>query len=308
MKNITLQHHPNNNHSFTIIQAVATGAIYTLLLLSFQNPSVAAFSVNKFSSQNTYKNTNIKMAASTTAAVASSKLVGKLKPSTTAFFLCDIQERFRPLIYNSETIISTSKYLTSVASTLSIPIVATQQYTKVFGPTVADCFIDGQAGIDMLLNSSYDNGVGDGDGGSVSDGNGCNKLKIFDKKKFSMMTDDVMEHCQTKLNFNSTSPDEARNSIVLFGIEAHVCVQQTCLDLIEMGKDVHVVVDCVSSQQGYDREIALRRMENAGAYLTTAQSLAFMLMESADHPKFKEVSKLTVGHMKLPNQFNDAYK
>jgi nicotinamidase-related amidase len=99
-------------------------------------------------------------------------------------------------------------------------------------------------------------------------------LKIFEKKKFSMMTDEIKEYCSTN-DFM-----DGRDSIVLFGIEAHVCVQQTCLDLIEMGKDVHVVVDCVSSQQGYDREIALRRMENAGAYLTTAQSLAFMLMES----------------------------
>ena len=63
-----------------------------------------------------------------------------------------------------------------------------------------------------------------------------------------------------------------------------------CFDLLERGiinkednkedVNVHVVADCVSSQQGYDREIALRRMENAGAFITTAQSLAFMLMES----------------------------
>ena len=205
------------------------------------------------------------MSSSTKAAAAVTKLmshssssaavVGKLKPATTAFFLCDIQERFRPLIYNSETIVSTSQYLTSVANTLSIPIVATQQYTKVFGPTVADCFVNGQEGIDELLND---------------DGH---KLKIFEKKKFSMMTDDVVDYCNQDFMIG-------RDNVVLFGIEAHVCVQQTCLDLIEMGKHVHIIVDCVSSQQRYDREIALRRMENAGAFLTTAQSLAFMLMKS----------------------------
>jgi nicotinamidase-related amidase len=283
--------------------------------------------------------------------------IGKLKPSTTTFFLCDIQDRFRPLIHNSETIISTSKYLTSVATALSIPIVATQQYTKVFGSTVVDCFEGGQLGMDALMNGNNGHGHGHGHG----------QLKIFEKKKFSMMTDEVTNYCHENLNFtvsengsNDSDNNEIRNNVVLFGIEAHVCVQQTCLDLIEMGKDVHIVVDCVSSQQGYDREIALKRMENAGAFLTTAQSLAFMLMESklymysyihihihihcgfyfcfyylltyythiniyihihihipshihyiisgADHPNFKEVSKLTVGHMKLPNQFNDAYK
>ena len=68
------------------------------------------------------------------------RLVGKLKPESSVFLLCDIQERFRPLIWRGETVVSTSKYMTSVAKALDIPIVITQQYTKVFGETVKDCF------------------------------------------------------------------------------------------------------------------------------------------------------------------------
>jgi len=83
-------------------------------------------------------------------------------------------------------------------------------------------------------------------------------------------------------------------------------VQQTVLDLLELGYDVHVVADGVSSQQPFDREIALGRMTSAGAFLTTAQSAAFMLMHSAEHPNFRSVSKLVVEHMKLPNEFNEA--
>ncbi|GFH56734.1 isochorismatase hydrolase [Chaetoceros tenuissimus] len=202
--------------------------------------------------------------------------VGKLSPSTTAFFLCDIQERFRPLIYNTETIVNTAQYLTSMSKELSIPLIATQQYTKVFGNTLTDCFANGQTDIDELIQ----------------------KNRIFEKKKFSMMTDEVQSYLDTNEEFQN------RNSIVLFGIEAHVCVQQTCLDLLEQGKEVHIVCDGVSSQQKYDREMALKRMESAGAFLTTAQSLAFMLMQSAEHENFKAVSKLTVNHMKLENQFN----
>ena len=202
--------------------------------------------------------------------------VGKLSPSTTAFFLCDIQERFRPLIYNTETIVNTAQYLTSISKELSIPLIATQQYTKVFGNTLTDCFANGQTDIDELLQ----------------------KNRIFEKKKFSMMTDEVQSYLDTNDEFQN------RKSIVLFGIEAHVCVQQTCLDLLEQGKEVHIVCDAVSSQQKYDRDIALMRMESAGAFLTTAQSLAFMLMQSAEHEHFKAVSKLTVNHMKLENQFN----
>lgn len=197
------------------------------------------------------------------------KSIGKFKPENTVFLLCDIQERFRPITWRGETIIRTANYMTSVAKALDIPVVVTQQYTKVFGETVPDVFKDQ----DHLKS--------------------CKK---FEKKNFSMCTDEVKSHLSA-LN---------KTSVVLFGIEAHVCVQQTCLDLLEEGTDVHLISDGISSQQPYDREIALQRMTQAGAFLTTAQSAAFMLMRSAEHPNFKAVSKLTVEHMKLPNEFNDA--
>jgi nicotinamidase-related amidase len=198
------------------------------------------------------------------------RLIGKLKPETSVFLLCDIQERFRPLMWRGETVVSTSRYMTSVAKALDIPVVISQQYTKVFGDTVKDCFADPEEDL--------------------------KKYPIFEKKKFSMCTEEVCKHMD-ELN---------KESVILFGIEAHVCVLQTCLDLLEQGKDVHVIVDAVSSQQAFDREIALARMSQAGAFLTTAQSAAFMLMHSAEHANFKAVSKLTVEHMKLPNEFNDA--
>jgi nicotinamidase-related amidase len=200
---------------------------------------------------------------------AGRRLVGKLRPETTAFLLCDIQDRFRPLIWRGETVINTSRYLTSVAKALEIPVVVTQQYTKVFGDTVTDCFADPED---------------------------LKSVPIFEKKKFSMCTEEVSAH-MSKLD---------KQAIVLFGIEAHVCVLQTALDLLEQGKDVHIIVDACTSQQAFDREIALQRLSQAGAFLTTAQSAAFMLMQSAEHSNFKVVSKLTVEHMKLPNEFNDA--
>jgi nicotinamidase-related amidase len=200
---------------------------------------------------------------------AGRRLVGKLRPETTAFLLCDIQDRFRPLIWRGETVINTSRYLTSIAKALDIPVVVTQQYTKVFGDTVKDCFADPED---------------------------LKSVPIFEKKKFSMCTEQVSAH-MSKLD---------KQAIVLFGIEAHVCVLQTALDLLEQGKDVHIIVDACTSQQAFDREIALQRLSQAGAYLTTAQSAAFMLMQSAEHSNFKVVSKLTVEHMKLPNEFNEA--
>jgi nicotinamidase-related amidase len=181
---------------------------------------------------------------------SSRRAVGKLKPENTVFLLCDIQDRFRTLIHHGETVIRSAKYMTSVAQALDIPIVITQQYTKVFGETIPDCFDDQEF---------------------------FAKCPKFEKKKFSMCTEEVKSHLNA-LN---------KQSVVIFGIEAHVCVQQTCLDLLEEGKDVHIVADAVSSQQPYDREIALTRLSQAGAFLTTAQSAAFMLMQSAEHGNFK---------------------
>jgi nicotinamidase-related amidase len=189
------------------------------------------------------------MASTAAATTVAKRAVGKLRPESTAMLLVDIQERFRPLIFRGETVIRTSQYMTSVAKALDIPVVATQQYTKVFGPTVNECFA------------------------SEED---LEATPIFEKKKFSMCTEEVSEHI-AKLN---------RSSFIIFGIEAHVCVQQTALDLLEQGNDVHIITDGVSSQQPYDREIALQRMSQAGAFLTTAQSAAFMLMQSKSHATY----------------------
>lgn len=239
------------------------------LLLSNFIPITKGIQIHNYSRSITMMNTG--GITNAVRRLSSSTSVGKLKPENTVFLLCDIQDRFRPLTWRGETIINTAKYMTSVAKELDIPIVITQQYTKVFGETVKDTFADQEH---------------------------FASCKIFEKKRFSMCTDEVKSHMQT-LN---------RDSVVIFGIEAHVCVQQTCLDLLEDGKEVHIIADSVSSQQPYDRELALNRMSQAGAFLTTAQSAAFMLMQSAEHANFRAVSKLTVEHMKLPNEFNgDAY-
>jgi nicotinamidase-related amidase len=250
----------NTNQARCSMQIAASFGLFLLSTLLSQASALSTLNNS---------NSNNMATAATTSKIALQ--VGKLHPATTAVLLCDVQERFRPLIYRMETVINTCRYMTSVAAALDIPIVGTQQYTKVFGATVPDTFADPEA---------------------------LAATPIFDKKLFSMLTDDVTEKLK-ELN---------KDSYIIMGIEAHVCVQQTCLDLLEAGSDVHVIVDGVSSQQAHDRSIALQRLQSAGAYLTTAQSAAFMLVQSADHPNFKTISKLTVEHMKLPNEFNDDFK
>jgi nicotinamidase-related amidase len=85
---------------------------------------------------------------------------------------------------------------------------------------------------------------------------------------------------------------QARPKVVLVGIEAHVCVLQTALDLLAEGFRVYVVADTVASRFDVDRKYALRRMEQAGAILTTAESAAFEWTGRSGTPEFKILSKL----------------
>lgn len=80
--------------------------------------------------------------------------------------------------------------------------------------------------------------------------------------------------------------------VLLCGIETHVCVNQTALDLLNRGIDVHVVGDCVSSRCFTDRDAGLNRMQRAGAILSTLEMALFELMKDAKHPQFKAVQKL----------------
>jgi nicotinamidase-related amidase len=80
--------------------------------------------------------------------------------------------------------------------------------------------------------------------------------------------------------------------VLVAGIEAHVCVQQTALDLIATGRRVYVAVDAIGSRYDIDYQIALRRMESAGATLTTTEAALFEWCQRSDTPQFKEISRL----------------
>lgn len=143
-------------------------------------------------------------------------------------------------------------------------MVVTEQYPKVFENTVPEL---GQ----HLQSASQPRGA-----------------RVFSKMSFSMLTPDVVQH------LSAVAP--AYESAVLFGIETHLCVQQTCLDLLEAGKSVFVVDDACSSQRAADRSTALRLMAAEGATVTSLESVLLMLVRSAEHPAFKDVSKILRDH------------
>jgi nicotinamidase-related amidase len=200
------------------------------------------------------------------------RTVGKLHPSSSCLLLCDMQERFYPLTHNMDTVMNTCQYMVSVAQALSIPVVVTEQYSKFFGPTLKGIFTSSGTPLVPVDNPE-------------SKAVEC-PVPVYEKTKFSMITPEV-----------EAVLDPARKSFIIVGIETHVCVQQTVLDLLDKDYEVHVIVDGVSSQRVLDRETALHRMSQAGAFLTTAQSATYMLLQDAKHPQFKACAQYTKNHM-----------
>eukprot|EP01126_Amoeba_proteus_P034614 TRINITY_DN3455_c0_g1_i4.p2 TRINITY_DN3455_c0_g1~~TRINITY_DN3455_c0_g1_i4.p2 ORF type:complete len:181 (-),score=38.62 TRINITY_DN3455_c0_g1_i4:63-605(-) len=109
--------------------------------------------------------------------------------------------------------------------------------------------------------------------------------KVYEKLSFSMLTPEVL-----------TELAEVK-SVVLYGIEAHVCILNTTLDLLWKGYDVHLVVDGTSSMRQYDRLTALSRLRSNGAFLTTCESVIFQLACGSNHPNFKNISQLMKDHV-----------
>jgi len=91
---------------------------------------------------------------------------------------------------------------------------------------------------------------------------------------------------------------EARPKLLLAGIETHVCVQQTALDLLALDFRVYIAQDAVGSRYAVDHEVALQRLERAGCILTTSESAVFEWTGGSDHPQFKAMSKLVQERMK----------
>ena len=130
---------------------------------------------------------------------------------------------------------------------MEVPIVVTEQYPKALGNTIAEL-----------------------------DTAGCT---VLEKTRFSMVPEDQ--------SLSTWGDGGLCDSFVLMGLEAHVCVQQTALDLLAMGKQVYLAVDCITSQRALDRETAVERLKQAGAMVTTSESVMFELMRAKEHPHFK---------------------
>ena len=120
--------------------------------------------------------------------------------------------------------------------------------------------------------------------------------------KLPQRPDKVAFSCCAVPSVVQTFHREARPKVVLCGIETHVCVLHTALDLLALDFRVFIAVDAVGSRSRIDHEIALRRLERVGAILTTSEMCVFEWIGGAGHPQFKAISRLIQDRMKTKDE------
>ncbi|WP_066799880.1 hydrolase [Moraxella oblonga] len=169
--------------------------------------------------------------------------------------LIDVQEKLTPHIFDHDAITDKIAVLIQGLQTLGVPIMLNEQYKKGLGETIPKLY--------ELLNEP--------------------NRQSFEKTSFSV--------CDNPPSWAYITAQNRRIAL-LFGIETHVCVLQTALDLLDNGIQPVVVADAVGSRNPYDKKIALRRMRRAGAVITTTEAILFELCRDAKDPAFKTISAL----------------
>jgi nicotinamidase-related amidase len=175
-----------------------------------------------------------------------------LEPEQCALVVVDIQQKLLPPIFQKEQLVRNSQLLIRAAGVLKIPAMVTTQYSKGLGPTVPE--------IASLLPET----------------------EAIDKDRFSCFGSDSFCTLLKRLPGN-------RNTLLLCGMESHICVAQTALAALREGYLVHVASDAVSSRTEWNWKIGLERMRAAAAVISSTEMMIYELMRSSSSPAFKEL-------------------
>jgi isochorismate hydrolase len=177
----------------------------------------------------------------------------RIKKSDSVGLVIDIQERLLPVMTNKDQLVKNCRMLVEGLQILGIQLLVTQQYTQGLGPTVTE-----------LASAIKD-------------------FQPIEKRDFSCCGQPEVMAGLERLN--------GRN-VIICGIESHVCVLQTALDLKEAGFNPIIVMDAVSSRYPVNLELARERFRHEGIMMTSVESILFELTESSSAPEFREISKL----------------
>jgi nicotinamidase-related amidase len=177
----------------------------------------------------------------------------RLDPQHTVLLVIDIQKKLLPHIHNAPEMLRRAGRLIDGFRALKLPIVATEQYSKGLGQTVP-----------QILRRFDD------------------LTRIHEKMRFSACVEPVMSELQ-RLD---------TKSVVVCGIEAHVCVMQTVLGLLDAGLVTAVTLDAVGSRRESDQEVGVQRMLGAGALPVSVESALFELTVDAEGERFRALRKV----------------
>lgn len=178
-----------------------------------------------------------------------------LKQSKSVLLICDVQERFAKAMFEFDKITTNSVKLIDALKLLQVPMIVSEQNPKALGKTIPQFNISGAKG-------------------------------PFAKTQFSMCTPEIRKELSTICS--GQKPD----SIILIGLETHVCVENTAIDLKQDGYEVHTVADCCTSRTQEDRLLAIERMRGLGCHITTSENVIFKLLGDASHKEFKNIQSL----------------
>ena len=177
-----------------------------------------------------------------------------LDAARTALVIIDMQDAFRSSISYFADMAARIALMAHAAQMLNVPVIVTEQYPKGLGRT-ADV-------IRAVLPASQE---------------------IFEKTAFSS--------CGAR-NFNDLLGALETRQVIVCGVEAHVCVNQTTHDLLARGLQVHLLTDCIAARAAQNTEIALAKMQQSGALPSSTEMALFELMRGSDHKHFKTIQKL----------------
>lgn len=177
----------------------------------------------------------------------------RIKREESAALVIDIQEKLFPLMDQPERLLRKCSQLIEGLKILGVPLVVTEQYPKGLGSTVQEISIK-----------------------TVS-------FPVIEKMAFSCCDEPAVLKSPGLLN---------RSTVIVFGIEAHVCVLQTTIDLMDAGFRAVVVADCISSRSREDKQLALERMRSEGAVITSCESILLELARVSGTDEFKAISRL----------------
>lgn len=170
----------------------------------------------------------------------------------TVLFVIDIQDKLSKAIYNEDTLKKNAKVLVDTAKILNIPTIITEQYPKGLGHTNEE-----------IMNASENS-------------------YVIEKNAFTAFDE----------NIKNILIELGKTKMIMCGMETHICVQQTTLDLLAAGYEVAIASDATGSRTEYNHNNGLDMMRSMGALITNTESILFSIMKSSSHPKFKEIQNL----------------